>query len=86
MLVEKKKQPQLKLIHSLPRHREPALAEYLFNVSSDKKKKPPQAINHPAPFPFISLHQITCLLTKWTAPPSGEIYRVYFLLDKMGRG
>lgn len=24
-----------------------------------KKKKPPQAINHPAPFPFISLHQIT---------------------------
>lgn len=40
----------------------------------------PQAINHSTLLPFISLHQITWLLAKWTAsPPLREIYCIYFL-------
>lgn len=56
----------------------PTLTEYLFNVFLDKML--PQAINHSTPPPFISLQQITRLLSKWTASPSGqtETWLIYF--------
>lgn len=46
----------------------------------------PQAINHSTPLPFISLHQITWLLAKWTAPPTPprEMYCIYFLWTNCG--
>lgn len=70
---------QTVIFHKLPQHS--LLTEYLFNVFL-RDKMLPQAINHSTSLPFISLHQITWLLAKWTASPPREIYCMYFLCTK----
>lgn len=60
---------QTVIFHSLPQH---SLHWQNTSLMCSQIKMLPRVINDSTPLPFISLHQITWLLTKWTATPSGK--------------